>query len=124
LLLPSFIAQALGSGRENVIQAIADSAVAAGRREVSEKAHDPAVAARLSAVASDMGKRNSSFAARNALQRRRFNLPPFPTTTIGSFPQTAEVRKARAAHAKGGLSDVQYEQFLRKETERTIRWQE
>jgi 5-methyltetrahydropteroyltriglutamate--homocysteine methyltransferase len=58
------------------------------------------------------------------LQRQRFNLPPFPTTTIGSFPQTAEVRRARAAHAKGAMSDADYETFLRDETERAIRWQE
>ena len=55
---------------------------------------------------------------------QRFGLPPFPTTTIGSFPQTAEVRKARAAHAKGALSDADYEPFLREETARAIRWQE
>ncbi len=61
---------------------------------------------------------------RASLQRARFGLPAFPTTTIGSFPQTADVRKARAAHAKGAISDAQYEQFLREETERTVRWQE
>ncbi|MBV5270393.1 MAG: 5-methyltetrahydropteroyltriglutamate--homocysteine S-methyltransferase, partial [Afipia sp.] len=48
----------------------------------------------------------------------------FPTTTIGSFPQTEEVRKARAAHAKGHLSDAEYDSFLRKETEKAVRWQE
>ena len=58
------------------------------------------------------------------LQRARFNLPAFPTTTIGSFPQTAEVRKARAAHAKGALSDADYETFLQEETARAVRWQE
>ena len=55
---------------------------------------------------------------------QRFNLPAFPTTTIGSFPQTAEVRNARAAHAKGALSDAAYKTFLQNETARAVRWQE
>jgi 5-methyltetrahydropteroyltriglutamate--homocysteine methyltransferase len=56
--------------------------------------------------------------------KSRLNLPPLPSTTIGSFPQTAEIRKTRAAHAKGTLSDAEYEAFLRRETETAIRWQE
>ena len=48
------------------------------------------------------------FGERADVQRERFNLPAFPTTTIGSFPQTAEVRNARAAHAKGALTDAAY----------------
>ena len=71
-----------------------------------------------------MARRKSAFADRAKLQRDRFGLPSFPTTTIGSFPQTAEVRKARSAHVKGALSDADYETFLREETARTIRWQE
>jgi 5-methyltetrahydropteroyltriglutamate--homocysteine methyltransferase len=71
-----------------------------------------------------MARRKSAFADRAKLQRDRFGLPSFPTTTIGSFPQTAEVRKARSAHAKGAMSDADYEKFLREETARTIRWQE
>ena len=67
---------------------------------------------------------SSGFAARAKLQRTRFNLPAFPTTTIGSFPQTSEVRKARAAHAKGALSDADYHKFLQQETARAVRWQE
>jgi len=51
-------------------------------------------------------------------------LPAFPTTTIGSFPQTESVRKARAAHARGTMNDAEYTNFLRKETEAAVRWQE
>src|SRR6202012_4005688 len=72
----------------------------------------------------DMTQLKRGFAVRASLQRPRFNLPAFPTTTIGSFPQTAEVRKARSAHAKGALSDADYETFLQEETARTIRWQD
>ena len=71
-----------------------------------------------------MRRRASVFAERVGVQRARFNLPAFPTTTIGSFPQTADVRKARAAHAKGALTDEAYKSFLQDQTARTVRWQE
>jgi 5-methyltetrahydropteroyltriglutamate--homocysteine methyltransferase len=71
-----------------------------------------------------MRRRKNSFAHRARVQRERFALPKFPTTTIGSFPQTADVRNARAAHMKGAMSDAQYETFLRDETARAVRWQE
>lgn len=71
-----------------------------------------------------MSTRPLPFAERIALQQERLKLPLFPTTTIGSFPQTSEVRKAREAHARGDLSDAEYEAFLRQETEATVRWQD
>ncbi len=78
--------------------------------------HDAAVAKRIAAVTPDMGIRKSRFAERAQTQRERFHLPAFPTTTIGSFPQTAEVRKARAAHGKGSIGDTEYKKFLYEET--------
>jgi len=115
---------ALVEGRAAAAEALgaADAAIAA--RAASRKVHDPAVAARMAAVTADMTRRNSAFATRAAIQRDRFALPAFPTTTIGSFPQTADVRKARAAHDKGQMDAAAYEAFLREETERTVRWQE
>ena len=71
-----------------------------------------------------MAHRKANFEKRQQLQRASLALPAFPTTTIGSFPQTDAVRKARAAHAAGTLSDLDYEAFLRKETEAAVRWQE
>lgn len=120
----SVLGKALAGGRDSVGDALDASAAAAAARKASPKVHDAAVAARVAAVTPSMTDRKSPFAARAKLQRERFNLPAFPTTTIGSFPQTAEVRKARSAHAKGLISDADYEQFLREETERTVRWQE
>ncbi len=112
-------------GRHDSVEgAFAASAAAAAARRSSPKVHDEAVAARLAALAPAMLKRKSPFSVRVKQQRQRFNLPAFPTTTIGSFPQTAEVRKARAAHVKKTLSDAQYEQFLRNETAEAVRWQE
>jgi 5-methyltetrahydropteroyltriglutamate--homocysteine methyltransferase len=118
------LGQALSAGRTAVNDALASSAAAATTRKMSSKVHDAAVADRIAAVTPDMIERKSGFAARAKLQRTRFNLPAFPTTTIGSFPQTSEVRKARAAHAKGALSDADYKTFLREETARAVRWQE
>ncbi|MDJ1157711.1 5-methyltetrahydropteroyltriglutamate--homocysteine S-methyltransferase [Chelatococcus sp. SYSU_G07232] len=118
------LGKALVEGREAVMQQLTDSAVAAGRREASEKVHDAAVAARIASVTPEMARRATPFTERARLQRAALNLPSFPTTTIGSFPQTEDVRKARAAHAKGAISDADYEAFLRKETEAAVRWQE
>lgn len=115
------LAKALNAGRAAVDAELAASARAAQARRVSPRIHDPAVAARLAAVTEDMARRSADFDRRRAQQLR---LPAFPTTTIGSFPQTEAVRKARAAHGKGELSDAAYEAFLREETERAIRWQE
>jgi 5-methyltetrahydropteroyltriglutamate--homocysteine methyltransferase len=115
---------ALTGGRAAVRDGLDAAAKAVAARKTSAKVHDAAVAARVAAATPEMARRKSAFAARAGLQRRRFGLPAFPTTTIGSFPQTAEVRKARAAHAKGAMSDADYEKFLREETARAIHWQE
>ncbi|MGL4966462.1 MAG: 5-methyltetrahydropteroyltriglutamate--homocysteine S-methyltransferase [Inquilinus sp.] len=120
----SVLGRALAQGRDAAAEALASSAAAAAARKTSPKVHDSAVAARMAAVTAAMARRGSAFTARAETQRQRFGLPLFPTTTIGSFPQTAEVRKARSAHAKGALTDGQYEAFLKEETARTIRWQE
>jgi len=118
------LGQALESGRDAVAAALAESAKAAEARKTSPKIHNPDVARRVATIDEAMRRRKSPFAARAQVQRSRFGLPAFPTTTIGSFPQTAEVRNARAAHARGNLSDAQYETFLKEETARAVRWQD
>jgi 5-methyltetrahydropteroyltriglutamate--homocysteine methyltransferase len=118
------LASALNDGRASVAEALEVSAQAAAARRTSPKIHDAAVAQRLAAVTADMSQRASGFGRRRAVQIARLDLPPLPTTTIGSFPQTEAVRKARADHDKGVLEDAAYDAFLREETERTVRWQE
>ncbi|CAM5761619.1 5-methyltetrahydropteroyltriglutamate--homocysteine methyltransferase [Labrys miyagiensis] len=120
----SVLGRALVNGQEAVIQQLADSAVAAGHRQASDKVHSEAVVARLAAIAPAMTRRASPFAERARRQHALLRLPAFPTTTIGSFPQTSAVRKVRADHDKGVLGDAEYETFLLKETEAAIRWQE
>jgi 5-methyltetrahydropteroyltriglutamate--homocysteine methyltransferase len=118
------LARALGEGRGAVLAQLKASSEAAAARAASSKVHDPLVEGRLAGIGEAMTRRRSSFAERGRQQSARLGLPLFPTTTIGSFPQTPEVRKARAAHAKGELSYIDYEAFLKKETEVAIRWQE
>lgn len=118
------LGKALSGGAQSVATELAAASRAAAARKASPKVHDAAVAARAASIDLDMTARKSPFAARADAQRQRFQLPTLPTTTIGSFPQTAEVRKARAAHAKGNMTDADYETFLRKETTRAVRWQE
>lgn len=93
-------------------------------RQTSTRIHNQAVKERLSAVKSDDFERFSPFAVRQLKQEEKLGLPEFPTTTIGSFPQTAEVRKARAQWKKGALSDADYDTFLKEETAKCVAWQD
>ncbi|UYO47060.1 5-methyltetrahydropteroyltriglutamate--homocysteine S-methyltransferase [Rhodopseudomonas palustris] len=120
----STLGRAVSGDRAAVQDQLSASAKAVATRRKSPKVHDMAVISRAAAVTSAMIQRNSGFAARAALQHQRLQLPAFPTTTIGSFPQTAQIRQARAAHAKGAISDADYNTFLRGETARAIQWQE
>ena len=115
--------RALNDGRDSVAEALAVSASAAASRASSPRIHDAAIARRIAGVTPAM-RRRTPYADRVATQAGALGLPPFPTTTIGSFPQTSEVRKARAAHNRGELDEAAYNAFLRAETERAIRWQE
>ncbi|MGO4386790.1 5-methyltetrahydropteroyltriglutamate--homocysteine S-methyltransferase [Microvirga sp. 2YAF29] len=115
---------ALAAGRTSVKSKLDTSAAAAASRKESPRVHDALVAKRMAAITPDMARRRSAFPARAEVQHSRFSLPAFPTTTIGSFPQTSEVRQARSAHAKGNLTDDQYVAFLKEETARTVHWQE
>jgi 5-methyltetrahydropteroyltriglutamate--homocysteine methyltransferase len=93
-------------------------------RRNSRRVNDPAVRARMAQVTEPMLRRASPFATRIIAQHERLELPMLPTTTIGSFPQTGDVRGARASWRSGKLSEADYNQFLRAETARCIRKQE
>ncbi len=120
----SILGRGLSEGKAAVAAEVDAASRAIAARASSPKVTDPLVRGRIAGIDAGMRQRKSAFAARRAAQAEAIRLPLFPTTTIGSFPQTPEVRKARSAHAKGTLSYVDYEAFLRKETEATIRWQE
>lgn len=113
------------NARPAVIESLMEvSNAAAAARLSSPKAHSATVAARLEKTVAGEAKRSSSFEDRRKIQQRRFGLPPFPTTTIGSFPQTSEIRSMRAKRDRGETSEADYNAFLRGETQDVIRWQD
>jgi 5-methyltetrahydropteroyltriglutamate--homocysteine methyltransferase len=118
------LGRALEKGRDSVRDALSLSSKTVAARKVSPKIHDRAVQKRMATLTPSMVTRRSGFDTRRRLQHDRLGLPVFPTTTIGSLPQTAEVRKARAAYLKGSLGEAEYNDFLRKEMEAAVRWQE
>ena len=118
------LTHALNFGRHSVAKELGKNAAAMRSRRASTRIHDDAVAERTASVDEAMLQRASAYAARREAQNRTIRLPRFPTTTIGSFPQTSEIRKARAARRSGDIDDAQYRDFLRKEIEHVIRFQE
>ncbi|MBV8586795.1 MAG: 5-methyltetrahydropteroyltriglutamate--homocysteine S-methyltransferase [Verrucomicrobia bacterium] len=91
-------------------------------RASSERIHSPAVKKRVAEKA-DL-QRESPFASRAEIQRDQLRLPELPTTTIGSFPQTEEVRAARAQFRRGKITSEEYESFLKAEIAKVVHWQE
>ncbi len=93
-------------------------------RQTSAKIHDKAVKARVEAIKESDMNRKSNFVTRKKIQTNQINLPILPTTTIGSFPQTKEVRKYRADFKANKITAAEYKKFLQEETVRCIRFQE
>ncbi len=103
---------------------LATSRAARASRLASPRVRNAAVAERVASLPDDADRRRSPFPARQAAQRRRLNLPAYPTTTIGSFPQTAEIRAARAAFKRGTLDAADYRAAMQREIELAVRKQE
>ncbi|MDW8246829.1 MAG: 5-methyltetrahydropteroyltriglutamate--homocysteine S-methyltransferase [Sandaracinaceae bacterium] len=100
------------------------SRAASASRKTSPRTHNPEVRKRLASVDESMFQRKAPFKERIQLQKAALGLPLFPTTTIGSFPQDASVRKARAAWKSGQMSTAEYEAFLRNSISECIATQE
>jgi 5-methyltetrahydropteroyltriglutamate--homocysteine methyltransferase len=103
---------------------LATNKAAIESRRTSTKVHKQAVKDRVAAITEADATRKSAFPIRQQLHRERFNLPAFPTTTIGSFPQTDDIRQLRARFKKGDLTLEQYEKEIEKATIDVIKWQE
>jgi 5-methyltetrahydropteroyltriglutamate--homocysteine methyltransferase len=116
--------QAVNQGVDAVAGPFLLNRTAVEGRRSSERAHNPLVRARLAAVDESMLRRNSDFETRKGKQAQRLSLPLLPTTTIGSFPQTSEVRAQRAAKNNGSITEEAYNEYLKAEIARTIRLQE
>ncbi|CUQ65321.1 5-methyltetrahydropteroyltriglutamate--homocysteine S-methyltransferase [Candidatus Nitrospira inopinata] len=101
-----------------------ESRAARSSRAMSPLVCNPTVRNRIKGVTDSMIRRHSPYPVRAAKQKACFNLPPFPTTTIGSFPQTEAVRAARAAWRAGRMAPAEYEVFLKEEIRRCVQRQE
>ncbi|QSR88228.1 5-methyltetrahydropteroyltriglutamate--homocysteine S-methyltransferase [Methylacidiphilum caldifontis] len=94
------------------------------QRKTSGLIHDPSVKERLAALKETDLSRKSPYRQRKELQAKKLGLPLFPTTTIGSFPQTAEVRKIRSQYRLGHIAEEQYDQFIQEEIRKVVQLQE
>ena len=118
------LARGLDEGDAAIAAELAASDAAVQSRRASHAVHRREVQARLEAVTPLMERRHSPYATRRAAQQTRLKLPVFPTTTIGSFPQTAEVRRARASLGRGELSGDAYDSMIEGWIDDAVRWQE
>lgn len=118
------LARGLDEGEGAIAAQLAASDEAVRSRRSSGAVHREDVRQRLAGVTPAMERRDSAYTVRQAAQRTRLALPLFPTTTIGSFPQTAEVRQARASLARGELSADAYERQIQGWIDDAVRWQE
>lgn len=118
------IKQALAHGKDSVQEALAASDAAAAGRKTSKLIHNDKVAQRVASLREHADQRHSPFAQRIEKQQQWMNLPLLPTTTIGSFPQTQEIRQARAAFKKGELSTADYEAAMKKDIAYCVEQQE
>ena len=108
----------------NVLAALAQSRAVQAARGASPRIHKPAVQARVAAITAKDSQRQSRFAQRIAQQRAGLDLPLFPTTTIGSFPQTTAIRLARQSFKQGKLSASEYTDAMHSEIRNAVQTQE
>ncbi|KAL1996981.1 hypothetical protein VTN49DRAFT_7846 [Thermomyces lanuginosus] len=120
----AIIAKAVTDGHDSVRAELEANAKSIESRRSSKRTNDPKVKARQEAVTEEMHNRKSPFPERLAAQAKSLNLPLFPTTTIGSFPQTKDIRIQRNKVTKGEITAEQYEKFIEQEIEKVVRIQE
>ena len=117
------LARGVDEGWEAIDAEVAEATRVLEQRAAAPGVVRPEVRSRTAAL-TDADRAREPYLEREAAQTERLHLPPLPTTTIGSFPQTTEIRKARAANARGELSDADYEARMREEIASVIKLQE
>ena len=120
----STLAGALNHGRDSVAGLLATNRALIDSRKNSPRVHKPEVQNALSRVNDSMAKRQSPYAQREAEQAKKLKLPLYPSTTIGSFPQTAEIRQSRRDFRLGKLSAEKYQLAMEEEVAHCVREQE
>jgi 5-methyltetrahydropteroyltriglutamate--homocysteine methyltransferase len=117
------LARALRDGRDAVAAEIEASNAAIASRKKDPRLHNDQVRARIDSITKS-GTERGPAAERREAQNARLHLPPLPTTTIGSFPQTVEIRKARAALVGGEIDEAEYTRRMQAEVAEVIKLQE
>ena len=118
------LAGALNHGRASVQAALDANHGAIAARRQSPRVHNPEVKTAVARIEASLGQRASGYEVRAAKQAALLNLPAYPTTTIGSFPQTAEIRQARSQFRSGSLDEAAYKQLMQAEIARCVTEQE
>ena len=118
-----FLQKYFNSNLLNKSEYLINNKISVKKREQSKLIHNKNVKKRMKSISPRMLKRNNNYFLRKMIQDE-LNLPLFPTTTIGSFPQTNEVRKFRLKFKKKEITQKSYESFLKKETKKAIKFQE
>jgi len=118
------LAAALKNGRASVKAALDVNKIAIDARRASPRVNDPAVKEAVTKLSAAVGNRKSGYAQRAPKQAALLKLPAYPTTTIGSFPQTADIRHARSEYKAGRLDEAGYQAAMKTEIERSVREQE
>ena len=120
----TILGQALNHGRASVQDALAANQAAIDARSTSNRVHKPAVKTAVEQLTTAHENRQSPYARRAQIQKEHFQLPAYPTTTIGSFPQTTAIRQARANFKRGTLNTQDYTEAMHQEITRAVRAQE
>ena len=118
------LGRALNQGRDVVQEELASNAAALQQRRESPRVSNPQVRLALQTITPALGERHSAYPQRADVQQASLQLPLCPTTTIGSFPQTREIRQTRNAFRRGELPQASYETAMKAEIEHCIRLQE
>ena len=118
------ITTAINSGRAKVENELAQNKQSLNSRKNSTRVHNPSVQAELAKVDASWGMRKGTYLERQVKQLPVLNLPKFPTTTIGSFPQTGDIRSARSKFKSGEITENAYQDAMRKEIIHSIKEQE
>jgi 5-methyltetrahydropteroyltriglutamate--homocysteine methyltransferase len=120
----NILAQALNNGRQSVADQLADNASAIASRQQSAKVTQVDVQKRVNQIDKELSQRKSPFAERIEKQQKHLNLPLYPTTTIGSFPQTHDIRQNRLRFRKGELDADSYQTVIKQQIQLAVEQQE
>ncbi|MDB5955875.1 5-methyltetrahydropteroyltriglutamate--homocysteine S-methyltransferase [Ramlibacter sp.] len=118
------LGRALREGRDAVLAELAANQSALAARRASPRVNNPAVQAAVAKISARLGRRESAYQNRATKQAAVLQLPAYPTTTIGSFPQTGEIRHARSEFKAGRLDETGYKAAMHAEIARSVREQE